>query len=346
LLDFAVDKYGLDLMIVESEKLNQHAEQQNIIAQPYPAEVSSALQQRDTFDVLSFHDYSQTTTPYPPSAAPTNTKLTSQATRVVVYESPFAAPRIIMVPFSSPADSIESLTTTSHKLCRELGSPLPYTIIRALVENLVHADFAEPVISILDAGKTLRIADQGKGITHKDLALIPGFSTATRTLKEIIAGVGSGLPTVNCFAESEGGNLSIEDNLAGGTVVTLSLTAPQAQKTTPAPNSTALPVMDALPLSVGGRGKPAPAFAYPSMRPQDAAHYLSERQKEVLSVVSDYGLTGPSGISDLLGISLTTAYRDLEFLERRKLLSSSGGKRSITPEGSAYLDTYVYKETP
>ena len=42
-------------------------------------------------------------------------------------------------------------------------------VIREIVENFVHAHFAEPIISILDGGDTIRFADQGPGI---DLSLI------------------------------------------------------------------------------------------------------------------------------------------------------------------------------
>ncbi len=46
----------------------------------------------------------------------------------------------------------------------------------------------------MDKGNTIRFADQGPGIAHKDLVQEPGFSSATEPMKRYIRGVGSGLP--------------------------------------------------------------------------------------------------------------------------------------------------------
>jgi len=100
--------------------------------------------------------------------------------------------------------------------------------------------------------------------------------------------------------------------------------------------------MDALPRPLrNGSPTPAPAPgpATTAIPPQST---LSERQREVLVVVSDYRMVGPSRISDLLGISLATAHRDLELLERRGLVASAAGKRTITTDGERYLDIYVF----
>ena len=44
-------------------------------------------------------------------------------------------------------------------------------------------------------------------------------------MKDVIRGVGSGLPIVRDFLSVTGGSLSIEDNLGGGSVVTVVLRA-------------------------------------------------------------------------------------------------------------------------
>nr|WP_239471502.1 ATP-binding protein [Olsenella profusa] len=95
-------------------------------------------------------------------------------------------------------------------------------VIREIVENFIHAYFQAPTITILDGGNTIRFSDQGPGIASKDLALEYGTSSATEEMKHYIRGVGSGLPYVQQYMTDKGGSLEIEDNIAGGTVVTIS----------------------------------------------------------------------------------------------------------------------------
>ena len=109
-----------------------------------------------------------------------------------------------------------------HQLTGEAGGNLPYTVVREVAENLIHAGFAEPVISILDGGTTVRFADQGPGIPEKDRAVLPGYTTANGGMKAFIRGVGSGFPIVRDFLSVSGGTLVIEDNLGCGSVVTIS----------------------------------------------------------------------------------------------------------------------------
>jgi len=104
---------------------------------------------------------------------------------------------------------IEALASTVHQLCRAEGGSIPYTVIREVAENFIHAEFAEPVVSILDAGGTIRFADQGPGISDKDRALLPGFTTASGDMKHYIRGVGSGLPIVREYLIHSGGSLAI-----------------------------------------------------------------------------------------------------------------------------------------
>ena len=75
---------------------------------------------------------------------------------------------------------------------------------------------------LADGGNTIRFSDQGPGIKQKDLALEYGTSSATEEMKHYIRGVGSGLPYAQQYMVDKGGSLDIEDNLGGGTVVTIS----------------------------------------------------------------------------------------------------------------------------
>lgn len=103
------------------------------------------------------------------------------------------------------------------------GGTIPYTVIREVSENFIHARFKEVVVSILDKGNTIRFADHGPGIPSKEKAQMPGFSSAVEPMKNYIRGVGSGLPIVREYLESSHGTITIEDNLGTGAVVTVSL---------------------------------------------------------------------------------------------------------------------------
>ena len=48
----------------------------------------------------------------------------------------------------------------------------------------------------MDGGNRIIISDQGPGINDKDKAFLPGFSSASKSMKKYIRGVGSGLPIV------------------------------------------------------------------------------------------------------------------------------------------------------
>lgn len=144
------------------------------------------------------------------------------AARIAVYDDEAAAPRVVVVDPSDVRSYLEEITAQVTSLSHQQGGSIPFTVIREIVENLIHAYFIEPTISILDRGNTIRFSDQGPGIRYKDRALEYGTSTATEEMKRYIRGVGSGLPYVQQYMESKGGCLLIEDNLTQGTVVTIS----------------------------------------------------------------------------------------------------------------------------
>ncbi|MBS3956615.1 MAG: hypothetical protein KGZ40_03665 [Clostridiales bacterium] len=250
------------------------------------------------------------------SAYPAHTRLCA---RVAVYDSPVAAPRTEDVEESEARELIDSLSSRVYSLAQEAGGRLPYTVIRELVENFVHANFAEPVVSILDGGSTIRFADQGPGLPDKKRAILPGFTTATGEMKRIIRGVGSGLPIVQEWLGLSGGFLLIEDNLRDGTVVTISFAQASHQA-------------DSIPDSAHDT-----APHYPVDLPA-----LSTRQKQVLSLVLELGEAGPTIVSRELRVALSTAYRDLAFLEESGLIrADESGKRVLTERGSQYLDSLL-----
>lgn len=143
--------------------------------------------------------------------------------RVAVYDDPLATPRVVEIEPSDVRSYLETITETTNRLAHEQGSHIPFMVIREVVENLIHAYFAQPTVSILDAGDTIVFSDQGPGIADKDLARQYGTSSATEQMRRYIRGVGSGLPYVEAWLTEHGGTLDIRDNIAGGTMVTISL---------------------------------------------------------------------------------------------------------------------------
>lgn len=146
----------------------------------------------------------------------------STPARIAVYDDAAAAPRVVMVEPKDVRSFLEEITATVNRLSHEQGGTIPFMVIREIVENFIHAYFKAPTITILDGGNTIRFSDQGPGIKQKDLALEYGTSSATEEMKHYIRGVGSGLPYAQQYMVDKGGSLDIDDNLGGGTVVTIS----------------------------------------------------------------------------------------------------------------------------
>jgi len=258
--------------------------------------------------------------------------------RVAVYEAAGAAPRVVDVGPGPVDEFIEGVASTVHRLASDQGGTVPYSVIREVTENFIHADFAEPVVSILDSGHTIRFADSGPGITDKERAVLPGFTTATAPMKEHIRGVGSGLPLVKDFLGFSGGGLQIEDNLGRGAVITIS----SRPRSSGAGSFSPSPVWPRPTTNPGPQAPTTPPASTPSLleaAPADkASPILTTRQKQVLALVMESGSAGPSLVSKELGVGISTAYRDLASLEEYGLISADGGKRALTDLGLSYLD--------
>jgi len=230
--------------------------------------------------------------------------------RIAVYTDPISAP--LVVPASDlPASEaevpgfIEAVANHAYNLARDQGGHLPLLVFRELVDNLVHASFREVVITILDRGNTVRISDRGPGIADKDAALRPGFTSADSRAKQFIRGVGSGFAVVREALAPMNGALAIEDNLGHGTVVTARVEPPEEN-----------------------------VLAQPAV----PNYNLSERQLKALLLTMELSPVGPTRVARELGVSTSTAYRDLVSLEEAGFVSSlATGHRSVTEEGLAYL---------
>lgn len=226
--------------------------------------------------------------------------------RIALYNSLKSPPKVVEVRAATLEQFLEELPAQAYRLSQEKGGKVPYPALKEVVENLIHASFEEVVVAILDNGNTIRVSDQGPGIKNKEKAFGPGYSTATAEMKKVIRGVGSGLPLAKEVLNLAGGEIFVDNNLEGGTVVTLSL-----------PSPTAAPQEE----------KETPRWG------------LSERQKRVLFLVTELGASGPAKVAQELEISLSSAYRDLKALEKLGLIKTNEkGKRSLSPEGIKRLD--------
>ena len=205
---------------------------------------------------------------------------------------------------------------------RECKGCVPEKALQELIENLIHADFEGVVISVLEGGNVVRISDKGPGIQDKNRAFEFGFSGARPNAAQEIRGVGAGLGIARAAAEKAGGKVTIEDNIGGGTVVTLSVgETTQVRSTENSPE------------------QPAPRRKYSDSFPK---MNISERQQKVLVTVLESGELGPSTVAERLGISVSTAYRDLSVLEEHGLVASiDSGKRVITLLGQDLVEAII-----
>jgi len=241
--------------------------------------------------------------------------------RIAVYTGG-GTPEIIEVSASDPGSATRKFTRFVSEKVREAGGRVPEESIREVVENLIHAGYRGVVISVLDDGNVVRVSDNGPGVENKSRAMEFGFSGAAAGALGEIRGVGAGLGIARAAAEKVGGTLTIEDNIGGGTVATISVAGEEAvteEKEAAAP--------------------PPPQRRYPDGVPR---MNISERQQKALITVLECGEVGPSTVADRLEISVSTAYRDLSVLEEHGLvMADESGKRLISPLGRDLVEAII-----
>lgn len=201
--------------------------------------------------------------------------------RIALYDDLRSAPRVTEIHPAPTAEFIESLASKIYEQAKAAGGTIPYTVIREVSENFIHARFAEATVSILDDGNTIRFADQGPGIPFKDQAQIPGFTSAIEPMKHYIRGVGSGLPIVKEYLDFSHGTITIEDNLGTGAVVTISLRADKSELDAPAPAVAPAgePAMPMAPSPAQPQVQAEPPYAldpYQSAQPQNSYGYAPD----------------------------------------------------------------------
>jgi uncharacterized membrane protein len=244
----------------------------------------------------------------------------STRARIAVYDDLLSAPRIVDIDPALVVDFIENIASKTYELAQKQGGSLPYSVIREIAENFIHAQFKECTVSVLDRGNTIRFSDQGPGIEKKHLVQQPGVTSATAEMKRFIRGVGSGFPIVREYLEYRNGFLSIDDNAQEGSVITLSVHVQQEA-----------------PLS---RQQPEPPYTqnHRETPPQNLVE-LDKRSSKVLHLIYEKGVVGPNDLMGPLQVSAPTAHRILVALEQKGLIEpTSHRKRILSNAGLALLE--------
>ncbi len=240
--------------------------------------------------------------------------------RIAVYPEN-GEPEITEIAASNPRSATTKFSRLVIDKVRGIGGQIPEAAVREVVENLIHASYRGVVISVLNKGRTVRVSDKGPGVEDKIRAMEFGFSGATPEALGEIRGIGAGLGIAQAAIAAIGGDISVEDNIGGGTVTTISVSEARDKDT---------------------NNVPAPAAEqrrYPDGVPR---MNISERQQKALITVLECGEVGPSTVADRLEVSVSTAYRDLSVLEEHGLvLADDTGKRLISPLGRDLVEAIV-----
>lgn len=258
--------------------------------------------------------------------------------RIALYDDMLSTPRIVEIPPDETMNFIGSLSSAIYNLSREMGGAIPFSAIRQVTENFIHADFREIVVSVMDAGNTIRFADQGPGIADKERAQLPGFSSANEHMKQYIDGVGSGLPIVREYLDVKHGTLTLDDNLNGGSVVTLSLTnsTTKTSTSTSSADESSLYTSDVSEVSTAPQQIGTKADTIPIELLQRS---LSKRGALILSLFAQQDLLGVQDIATMTNIPLSSTHAELRKLEELGLAEKIGTKRAITMLGKEILTT-------
>ena len=257
--------------------------------------------------------------------------------RIAIYDNMRSIPRVVEISYDSITRFLDETPQRIYSISHELGGKIPYTIIKEVVENLIHANFTEIIITILNDGNHIIISDQGPGIADKEKAFLPGFTSATSVMKKYIRGVGSGLPIVKETIFFSGGSVDITDNIKKGTVISLKI-GDANDKAVFDSLSTIKDLADA-ETPIVGKKEPENII---KLSEGFTNIKLTIRQKKILSLVLELEETGPAKIAKELSFSLSTSYRELIFLENEKLLTlAESGKRRLSAKGKKYLEYYL-----
>lgn len=277
--------------MVQQPMVQQHVSQP--VAQPSilppgvsPVQPLQVVQNSATPSPAEEQDYSHFTNP----------------ARIAIYDDLRSAPRVVQVEGGPTHEFIERIASLTYQNAQDQGGMIPYTVIREVSENFIHASFKEVVISILDKGNTIRFTDQGPGIKHKDLVQKPGFTSATEPMKRYIRGVGSGFPLMHDYLTAQKGYYTIEDNTEGGAVITISL-MPRKETTT---DQTVI---------------------------DETTSNLTPNEESLLRALLPHEVLGVTELHNKTGIAVSSVHNALSKLMDAGLIQQQGKKRVLTDIG-------------
>lgn len=219
---------------------------------------------------------------------------------IAVYDTMTSTPQIVQIPGGPTHKFIEDIASTTYREAQQRGGLIPYTVIREVTENFIHANFNEPVVSIFDQGNTIRFADQGPGIKDKERAQEPGFTSASEPMKKYIRGVGSGLPLVKEVLGFSHGTIKIEDNINQGSVVTISLLRDLNDE---------------------------------QQRKVDNIPSLTDNDKTILRTLLPRKEMGVTDMRNETGLANASIYTAFSKLEEAQIVEKIGKKRRLTDKG-------------
>jgi anti-sigma regulatory factor (Ser/Thr protein kinase) len=206
-------------------------------------------------------------------------------------------------------DFAGNLTELVIQALHDRDAVIPQIALREVIDNLIHALPCSVSVVLDPQHKNLFISDTGPGIPRLDLAFDLGYSTANKSHRTYIRGVGLGLFLAREAVPAIGGDLRLDSDHGRGTYVQFSL--------------------ESIPSSPGWAGG------------ADAFH-LTQRQNNILFLLSEGESLGPSQVSSELNIGVSTAHRDLVKLQDLGLVFvGSTGKRFLSELGRSYLQSLL-----
>lgn len=201
------------------------------------------------------------------------------------------------------SDFSHDLTFAIVSALEDHGIHPPALAIKEAVDNLIHALPCEVSVVVYPELGFVSFSDTGPGIPDISLAMQPGYTTAGSVERKYIRGAGLGFHILTSDLEGAGGRFLIDSRPGTGTYVRLEI----------------------LPERL--RNKAAPC-----------QQRLTVRQVSILTHIAESGPSTVPAIASKIGVSVSTAYRDVRDLVTGGLIiRDSSGKLFLSFQGRRYL---------
>lgn len=154
-------------------------------------------------------------------------------------------------------------------------------------------------------------------------------------MKSFIRGVGFGLPYAQQYMVEKGGSLTLEDNISGGTIVTLSTRRSKDAhiQTLPTQEDT-----EETPVNHQKQSIPRGSHTVPQQPVTQLPNLvLTDRAKLVLQYLSEHEWVGATELTSTYGLSTPTWSRELKSLVNIGIIGKIGQKYKLTTIGETLL---------